>query len=102
MGDDISLAILAYQRPLKLSNTLTSLACQSIKPYEVIVIDQDQKKSSQSVVIAFRNRVDFTIRYIPSPVSSYSFARNLGLKLAKKNWVAFIDDDCIAHYDWLR
>ena len=44
------------------------------------------------------------VRYIPIPVANrgYAYARNVAVKNSTKEFIAFLDDDCIPAKKWLR
>jgi glycosyltransferase involved in cell wall biosynthesis len=74
--------------------TLDSLHIQDFsEPFEIIVVGQDQ----YGLV-----REDARTRFIetPKPVAPAA-ARNIGIRAARGNWLAFIDADGIAAPNWL-
>ncbi len=79
--------------------SLDSLRQQAVSiPFEVIVVGQD--KFGQIQVCdepGWRIRFEQT----PTPVSSAK-ARNIGIRLAQADIIAFIDSDCIADPGWLN
>ncbi|KKQ96916.1 MAG: Glycosyltransferase, group 2 family protein [Candidatus Woesebacteria bacterium GW2011_GWA1_39_12] len=101
----ISIIVPTYKRPELLSSCLISLMKQSVKSdgYEVIVADDDPRKSAQSVtekVIArFPKRI---INYLFVGKEQNAHARNEAAKKVKGEWLVFIDDDALAMSDWIR
>ena len=101
MNPKISVVIPAYNRPDLLEKTIKAVENQSLKKtdFECIlvygkdrkVMDLCRKKSMQSPVFSC----------FQSMSESPSKKRNIGIKKAKGNIVAFTDDDCIPDKNWL-
>jgi len=97
----ISVVVLTRDRPLLLARCLASLVRQTIKPTQVIIIDGSKKiEETRAVVNRVARRLPVAI-YLDRK-QSIPYARNLGVRLAKGDIVAFLDDDLIAHKDYLR
>ncbi len=88
---EVSVIVPTYNRPNLLSVALKSIAAQTFKDYEVIVINDsgcDVKDVIQESGIAEK------INYISLGRNrERSFVRNCGLKLATGNYIAYLDDD---------
>ena len=94
----------SHKRKKLLSNLLTSLTEQSLgkNEFEVIVVatENDEAFELES------NNWDLNINFCfvpndPTHGRSASAKRNYGVSLAKAEWIAFVDDDCITGQDWL-
>ncbi len=99
---DISICVATYKRPDQLERLLDSLAALYPGPfaYEIIVVDNDTEQTAREVVE--RKAADgFTIRYYHEPEQNIALARNLAVRSARADWIAFIDDDEVATSDWL-
>ena len=77
-----------------LRKCLESLNKQTLDNYEVIVVGINQQPKD------LISELDF--KFILSPVANSSFQRNLGIKEAGGEIIAFIDDDAIADKEWLN
>ncbi|WP_348674536.1 glycosyltransferase family A protein, partial [uncultured Abyssibacter sp.] len=88
---DIAVCVCTYHRPTTLRHLLETLAEQTLRPREVIVVDNDHAGSARDVCERFD--APFTIRYAIESVQNISRARNHALSLASCPWLAFIDDD---------
>lgn len=95
----ISVIISTKNRHLKLANCLTSLLRSAFDEYEILVIDQSDDHLTETLVRLFNSK---KIRYFKNHRHGISSSRNLGIKKAKSNVVAFTDDDCIVSDDWLQ
>jgi len=95
---NVSVAIVTYNRSDVIGKCLDSLKKQGRKPFETIIVDSSPDKKTKSVVKKFRN-----VKYFHSQKKLYQpQARNIALKKAKGDIIAFIDDDCIASKYWLE
>lgn len=96
-----SVVIPTFERLDLLANCLGQLAptVQTIDPllYEVIVTDDGRKQSAQSLIESQFPWATWTMGPARGPAAN----RNHGASLARGQWLAFIDDDCLAHPQWL-
>lgn len=86
-----TLIIATIVRTNELRRLLESLTQQGFSDYEVILVDQNHDNRLQDVVEEFVGRVP--VLRISSP-KGVSRARNLGLRKASGELIAFPDDDC--------
>ena len=93
----ITVVVVTFNRPIQVKRTIESLIGQSVKPYEIIVID-DGSQPKLDLTTNFEGvqfiRLDQEI--------GLSNSRNLGISTAKGEYVAFIDDDAVASPNWLE
>ena len=102
----ISVCIITYKRPNGLSDLLESLVIQTLmelRNVEIVVVDNDSKRSAESIIKEFITRnPDIAVTYEVEPVQGIPQARNRSVKLAKGKFIAFIDDDETADPAWLE
>ncbi len=98
----ISVCVSTYQRPVQLARLIDALARQEKPPdiLELVVVDNDPSGSARAVVKAAGTRLH--IRYDIQPQKNIALTRNLSVRLAIGDWVAFLDDDELPSKDWLR
>lgn len=96
----ISAAIITRNRAAQLNRCLISLTRQTVKPEQVLVIDNNSTDRTKDVVFSFNNRLP--ISYVFEERIGKFYARNRALKKAKYNIIAFIDDDCEAFPNWIE
>ena len=98
----ISSIICTRNRVDYLGKAVESLIAQSLPKdeYEVIVVDNGSTDSTKDFLNRFSGQTNF--RYIHEPRVGLSFARNTGWQNAKGTYVAFLDDDAVAHPTWLK
>jgi len=97
MKEKVSVIVVTYNRPKDVMETIESLFNQSVKPFEVIVIDDG---SNFHPNIEFRAETLKVIRF--DQEVGLSNARNYGINIAKGDYIAFIDDDAIAEKKWIE
>lgn len=85
---NISVIIPTYNRYEVLKRALASVYAQIHKPKEVIIIDDGSTDKTSQILKLFPDAI-----YIYQKNSGVSSARNLGIKKAKYDWIAFLDSD---------
>lgn len=81
----------------KLEYCLNSLVAQTIEDYEIIAVDDCSTDNSLMVLKEYESRFPGRFRAIHSEVNKHQGgAKNIGMKLAKGEWIGFIDSD-----DWI-
>jgi glycosyltransferase involved in cell wall biosynthesis len=93
----ISVVVVTYNRPDEVKKAINSLLHQSVKPFEIIVIDDASSSPLQMKIEDSRIKL---IRF--NEERGLSGARNYGISASKGNYLAFMDDDCIANKYWLE
>ncbi len=105
-NNTISVIIPTYLRSNELSNLLYSILKQTIKPMEIIIVDDTPNNSIKEVCEKYRNNfhlLGVNVSYVKNPRDrSISIARNLGAILAKGNIVCYVDSDVIIDKEYLK
>ncbi len=96
--DNLAIAIVTRNRAEYLSRALFSLFNQAIHPNRVIVVDNGSTDNTKEIVNAYQEK--FPIKYVYESRIGVACARNKALKMAKEDYLAFLDDDCVAEKDW--
>jgi GT2 family glycosyltransferase len=95
--DEISVIISTYDDPIIfVSQCLNSLLYQE-KISEIIVVDSSKKEDIKNFCYSLNSD---KINYVYTPPRGLSDARNKGIKVAKKDIIAFTDADCITEKNW--
>lgn len=99
----ISVIIPTFNSSKTLLLTLSSLEKSKFgkDKFEVLVIDDESTDDTQDVIIKFKKTNKLQLNYFKQINSGPGIARNLGLKNARGNVVAFTDADCIVDRNWL-
>jgi GT2 family glycosyltransferase len=75
---------------------LESLLALRYPDFEILVIDDGSSDATAQITQSFER-----VKYHRQEHAGLSVARNLGAQLATGSILAYTDDDCIAHPDWL-
>lgn len=86
----ISIVIPLYNKRKYIGTTLQSVLDQTFTDYECLIIDDGSTDGSELIVKSFK---DSRLKYFRQENSGVSSARNAGIRLAKGNYVAFLDAD---------
>ncbi len=92
----VSVIIATYNRCNLLKRAIESVLKQTYRNFEVIVVDDASGDETYKMIsISFKSFIDKgTIRYYRNEINKErSFCRNLGMKEAKGEYFAFLDDD---------
>jgi len=88
-------------RPDQLGDCLAALRGLDVRsPTEVIVVDDDPDRSATAPVAAADSSL--AVRLLATGGAGPAAARNLGLRAATGDWIAFTDDDCEPQGGWLE
>jgi glycosyltransferase involved in cell wall biosynthesis len=99
-GPSISVVVITRNRAEWLKDALHSLARQSRRPDEVVVVDNASQDHTGDIVRIFGDKLN--IKYVYEAVRGIPRARNAGVRNATGDIIAFMDDDCVADRDWLK
>ena len=88
----VSVAIATKDRADLLEVALSSILCQSVRDFEVVVVDDGSSDHTRSVVEGFG---DERLRYFRQESAGISVARNAALDLSEGVFTAVMDDDDI-------
>ncbi|AGS23000.1 glycosyltransferase family 2 protein [Rhizobium etli] len=94
---DVSILICTKDRPEELRRCLASIPEQSLKPAEIIVVDNASSGDATRRVVE-----DAGATYVREDRVGLDFARNAAIRAAKTEFVAFTDDDVVLHQRWLE
>ncbi len=92
----ISVIVCTYNGTATLRPCLESLQKLRYADYEVLLIDDGSTEDIASIAADFP-----AVRYLRQEHAGLSAARNLGMKEARGEILAYTDDDCLVDEDWL-
>ena len=95
----ILVIIPSRRRKEMLVECLNSLRRQTMLPDEVMVVENDEKSQYKKIVKTFK---DLKVRLVLEKRIGKSMARNRGIKEARGEILAFLDDDCEPGSRWLE
>jgi len=90
----VSVIIPTYNRAIKLKHCLESLVSQTFIDFEVIVCDDGSTDDTKGIIQEFSTKLNLIYDY-DANFGGPAKPRNRGLKLAKGQFIAFLDSD-----DW--
>jgi len=95
-----SIIIPVYNRPQEVEELLTSLASQTQKNFEVIIVEDGSSIRCEEVVDRYRGKI--TIHYFFKPNSGPGPSRNFGYSHASGEYLIVFDSDCIIPSTYLE
>ena len=98
-----SVVIPTYGRPEHLKECLASINAQTVKPKDVLIIDNNGDAKSQKMVkkaVASYSAQKINFIYYKGLLNSGAVARNYGASLVTSELVAFLDDDVVVDSDY--
>ena len=101
----VSIIICSYNRANYIGAALDALYHQSagLINFEAIVVDNNSTDGTPDVFTSWRaSNSEGNFYYTTEKQQGASFARNTGARMAKADWLCFIDDDAIAHKDFVK
>jgi succinoglycan biosynthesis protein ExoM len=100
-----SVCVATFKRPELLRKLIQSLFDQKKIDdiiLEIIIVDNDIKKSAKEIVAEFSDTSSITISYYEQPIQNISLTRNMALDKSSGQYFAVIDDDETADQYWIR
>ena len=89
-----SVIITTFNDAEYLKRSIPSVINQTSKPKEIIIIDDGSSDNqAKEIVDSFHNHPDISIIYKKKKNGGPSSARNVGIKLAKGEFILFLDAD---------
>jgi GT2 family glycosyltransferase len=90
---DYSFIIPVFNRPGEMQELLNSMAGQTRKDFEVVIVEDGSREPCKEVAEAFRDRLH--IRYFFKTNSGPGLSRNYGFERAAGRYGIFLDSDCL-------
>ena len=92
MEPEVSIIIPTYNRADFLKEALESLANQTFKNFEVLVVDDGSTDSTRDIIKSYAPKINLSSIYLEEN-RGVSHARNLGIQKGVAPWIAFLDSD---------
>lgn len=99
----VSVVIVCLNERDKIARCIESLLKQTIgrDNYEIILVDNNSNDGTKEIIKTYCEK-DKRIRMIINPVRGIAGSRNIGLRKALYDYVAFTDADCVVSENWLE
>ena len=101
----ITVILCTYNRSQNLEKALSSVSASKVPGsviWEVLVVDNNSSDRTREVIEDFCCRYPGRFRYIFEPKQGKSHALNIGIREARGDILAFMDDDVIVEPSWLQ
>lgn len=95
-GPTITVAVCTRDRAELLAECLAALVALDPAPDEILVVDNAPSNDRTRALAAALG-----VRYVVEPCPGLDFARNRALRTARRDVVAFVDDDVVVDARWL-
>jgi glycosyltransferase involved in cell wall biosynthesis len=95
-----SVVINTYNRAEYLSNAMVSIAAQSYREVELIVVNGPSTDNTDEILDAME-KTGIRFRRTICPSRNLAESRNVGIAEATGDVVFFMDDDAVAHREWV-
>ncbi len=87
----VSIVIPAFNAERHIAETLGSIAAQSLRDFEVVVVDDGSTDGTVDTVFQFADRLPLVVHRQPN--AGPAAARNRGIRAARGRYCAFLDSD---------
>lgn len=101
MQPEISVIIPVYNAVKYIRKCIDSILCQTINNFELLLIDDGSNDGSENVIDKYQEN-DPRIKVIHKKNTGVSSTRNLGLQVARGNYIVFVDSDDYVSKDYLE
>jgi glycosyltransferase involved in cell wall biosynthesis len=95
-----SIIVPVYNRPAEVEELLGSLTRQTVKDFEVIVVEDGSHERCDEAVKKFERTL--RVRYVVQENAGPGMARNRGAKEARGETLLFLDSDCLVPESYLE
>jgi glycosyltransferase involved in cell wall biosynthesis len=102
---DVTVVLCTYNRSESLARALESVCASVVDPaieWELVVVDNNSSDGTRQVVRAHEYRHPDRMRYLFEPQPGKSHALNVGVREARGEVLAFVDDDVTVEPTWLQ
>jgi glycosyltransferase involved in cell wall biosynthesis len=99
----LSVLFATYNEPQWLEWVLWGYSTQTVRDFEVIVVDDGSRDDTRAVIDRLRPQMPYRLRHFWQPDEGYQKCKgmNRGILLAESDYLVFTDGDCIPRADFL-
>ena len=98
---EVSIIIPVYNTEQYLKDCLSSVLAQTFADFEAIIVNDGSTDGSAAIIRDFAKR-DSRFTIVEQENRGLSEARNAGLKVARGQWITFVDSDDMVSPDFLQ
>lgn len=100
--NQISIIIPTKNRIEEVKRCIEPILAQTLLPDELVVVDSSDTEELRSWLDSLRTPTKITKKYIHTPPSGLTRARNIGIDNSTGDIIIFIDDDTILEKDYVK
>ena len=97
---EYSIIVPVYNRPDEVAELLESLTAQTVKDFEVIIVEDGSERDCRAVAEQYAGKLD--VRYFAKKNSGPGPSRNYGAERAKGEWLIVLDSDVVVPPGYLQ
>ena len=97
---DICVVVPVQNNEKYLSAIFHGVDNQSLPPREIVIVDSSSNNKISNLINEWNGAVP--IKHIKVDSSYPGDARNIGVEIAKSEWIAFLDSTTVPEHDWLE
>jgi GT2 family glycosyltransferase len=99
VGPELSVIVCTHNRASDAIDCVERLLMSpQVERLQLLVVDN--ASTEENAKLLARRLVDPRVQLVSEPRPGLSHARNLGVSLARAEWVAYLDDDALPFADW--
>ena len=88
-----SIIVPVFNRPDEVDELFESLCRQTVKDFEVLIVEDGSQRDCKAVVDKYTDRLD--VKYFMKPNSGPGQSRNYGAERAQGEWLIILDSDVV-------
>ena len=85
----VSIVIPTYNRSMMVRRAIDSVLAQTFQDFEILVVDDGSTDDTRDALAAYPE----SVRYVPQANQGPAAARNHGMRLARGDYIGFLDSD---------
>jgi len=95
-----SIIVPVYNRPDEIDELLKSLCSQTVKDFEVLIVEDGSQRDSKTIVEKYTDKLD--VKYFMKPNSGPGQSRNYGAERATGEYLIILDSDVVLPNGYLE
>ncbi len=99
----VTVLFATYNEPRWLEWVLWGYTTQTVRDFEVLVVDDGSREDTRAVIDRLRPQMNYPLRHFWQPDEGYQKCKgmNRGILLADSDYLIFTDGDCIPHREFI-
>jgi glycosyltransferase involved in cell wall biosynthesis len=97
---DICVVVPVQNNEIYLSAIFHGIDNQSLPPREIVIVDSSSDNKILNLINEWNGKIP--VKYVKIDYAYPGGARNIGVEIAKSEWIAFLDSTTVPEHDWLE